>query len=220
MSGAPLEQVLSVVDHVVLAAPDPEEGCRVVTEILGISPAAGGHHPRWGTRNALLSLGPRTYLEVMGPDGTPADTARPRPFHLDGGNAPAGARPRVVTWAARTDDLDRVAAAARAEGVDLGQILAGSRTKPDGTLLQWKMTDLAMAREDGILPFFIDWGDTPHPGETTPSGCTLEELRLWHPQAAAMQRILQRLGIAAEIREGPAAVEAVIRSPRGLVTLR
>ena len=97
---------------------------------------------------------------------------------------------------------------------------ATGRTKPDGTLLQWKMTDLAMAREDGILPFFIDWGDTPHPGGTAPSGCTLEELRLWHPQAAAMQRILQRLGIAAEIREGPAAVEAVIRSPRGLVTLR
>ena len=215
-----MSSLLSVVDHLVFAVPDMDEGCRLVTELLGISPATGGRHPRWGTQNALLSLGPRVYLEVMGPDGTGADPSRPRPFGLDGTTRGKKPAPRLASWAARAVDLERAVEIARAEGLDLGEVRAGCRKRPDGTVLQWRMTDLAAPRESGIVPFFIDWGDTPHPAAAAPPGCTLEELRLSAPDAARVQRILARLGIHATVQDGASAVEAVIRTPRGRVTLR
>jgi len=215
-----VSSLLSVVDHLVYAAVVMDDGCRLVAEALGIPPSPGGQHPRWGTRNALLSLGPTVYLEVMGPDRSARDPLRPRPFGLDGTAGSATSRPRLVTWAARSGDLERVVAIARADGVDLGEVQAGSRERPDGSTLAWRMTDLATPRESGIVPFFIDWGDTPHPGAAAPGGCTLEDLRLFAPDAARVQRILERLGISAVVRDGAPAIEAVIRTPRGMVTLR
>ena len=215
-----MSSLLSVVDHLVYAAVVMDDGCRLVAEATGISPSPGGQHPRWGTRNALLSLGPTAYLEVMGPDGSAPDPLRPRPFGLDRIAGSGTVRPRLVTWAARSGDLERAVAIARAQGVDLGEVRAGSRKRPDGSTLEWRMTDLAMPRESGIVPFFIDWGDTPHPGAAAPGGCTLEDLRLFAPDAARVQHILERLGIRAAVRNGPPAIEAVIRTPRGIVTLR
>ncbi len=206
--------LLDVIDHLVFRAPAMEQGCMAVEKLLGVSPAPGGRHPNWGTRNALASLGPRVYLEVMGPDDSAPDPLRPRPFGLD-----TETTPRLVTWAARASDLERLVEIARSEGVDLGEAQAGSRRKPDGVLLQWKMTDLRTERQSGVIPFFIDWGSTPHPGGSTPQGCTLEELRLFHPDPRRIRRTLRELGIQAEVGEGPARLQAIIQSPLGRVVL-
>jgi len=41
--------------------------------VLGIRASLGGQHPIWGTRNALVALGPSSYLEII--------TAGPGPFN-------------------------------------------------------------------------------------------------------------------------------------------
>ncbi len=206
--------VLAVIDHLVFRAPSMEQGRAVVESLLGVSPAPGGRHPKWGTQNALASLGPRAYLEVMGPDDSPTDPVRPRPFGID-----RESTPRLVTWAARARDLETQVEIARGEGIYLGDVQAGSRKKPDGLLLQWKTTDLRTDRESGVIPFFIDWGDTPHPGGSTPQGCALEELRLFHPDPRRIRRALEKLGIEADVGRGPARLQAVIQGPRGRVVL-
>jgi len=207
--------LLSVIDHLVFATPDMEHGIRRLAELLGVTAALGGRHPKWRTQNALLSLGPRVYLEFMGPDDNPPDPDNPRPFGIDGLSSP-----RLVTWVARSDNLQKTVSDAKLLEIDLGEVQPGSRKKPDGTLLHWEMTDLTKDRENGVVPFFINWGATPHPGGTSPQGCRLAGLRVFHPEADRITHVLSRLGIGLEVEKGPVGLEALVSVPRGQVILK
>ena len=183
---------------------------------LGVVPAIGGHHAAWATRNAILTLGPRCYLEIMGPDEQATSAPPQRPFGLD-----RLSTPRLATWVAGGTDLHQIAGAARREGVELGVVEARSRLRPDGSQLTWTMTDLFAPREAGVIPYFIDWGDSPHPAESAPRGCILLRLAAVHPDAQRVQGILTRLGFDLGVDEGPEpALIATIRAPRGEIELR
>lgn len=204
------------VDHLVFAAPDLESGVRFVEDLLGVRAIPGGQHPGIGTRNALVSLGPTTYLEIIAPDPEQPPPRQPRPFRIDTLSAP-----RLVTWAAARSDLDGEVDAARARGVDPGAVLDASRTLPNGSTLSWRLTDLRLMLGGGIVPFLIDWLDSPHPASRLPAGCTLVELRATHPNPADVAEQLAAFGLTMCI--DPAAevgLTALIEIPRGRVELR
>jgi len=210
----PRQPLFSVLDHLVYATPDLDAAVAEIEGRLGVRAAVGGQHKAWGTRNALISLGPRMYLELFGPDPTlPAPAARP--FGLD-----TLTRARLVSWVARAQDLAAAVQAAAAEGVDLGEVQQRSRQRPDGSVLSWTMTDPTKPRADGIVPYFIHWGDSPHPAASAPAGCTLLALRVSHPEAARLHRVFQALGLDLSVEPGPGPLlEATIRSPVGDVVL-
>jgi hypothetical protein len=210
-----LSTVFEGLDHVVVATPDLAETIGEIGDVLGVTPSEGGRHPAWGTRNALLALGPRMYLEIVGPDFDQPSPPRPRPFDLDRLD-----HPRLVTWACRADDLDSLIRRARQAGIELGDVHAGSRRRPDGSTLSWNMTDLTMPREGGVVPFFITWGGSDHPAQTAPGGCTLEDFRMEHPDPIRLGTILSSLGLEAAILPGDQPrLTARIAGPRGSVDL-
>lgn len=204
------------IDHLIVGAPELEAGVRHVEQSLGARPAPGGRHPDLGTRNALLSLGGKTYLEVLAPDPVGPVPEGPLPFGIDELEVP-----RLVTWCARAPDLSALVEGARARGLDLGEVKAGSRTRPDGSTLTWRVTDVSRHLAGGVIPFFIDWGDSEHPGGTAPPGGTLEELRIVHPEPELVGEVLAGLGLdlPVEAGEGPGLV-AEIRTDEGLVELQ
>lgn len=209
-------ELLSRVDHLVYATPDLNRGIEEIERLTGVRASAGGQHPGRGTRNALLALGPRTYLEIIAPDPEQAAPTSPRRFGLD-----SLTQSRLVGWGANDNDLEHLTEAAARHGVQLGQVISGSRQRPDGVVLSWRFTNPGTVLGDGIVPFFIDWGQSPHPAQTAAQGLTLINLRAEHPDPEHVRHVLRQLGLALPIKRGarPALV-AVIRGPRGRVELR
>jgi len=206
--------LLSILDHLVYAAPDLDEAVERVEQLLGVRAAIGGQHPGWGTKNALLSLGSKAYLEIMGPDPGQPEPKQPRPFGMD-----TMTKPSLVSWVVRADDLQSVIDKAKRQKLDLGELQEKSRKKPDGSVLKWTMTDLRKSRMDGTIPYFINWGASIHPAENSPKGCKLIKLELFHPDANRVNELLRNLGIDLQARLGSIALKATIESSKGQIVL-
>jgi hypothetical protein len=210
------QPLLTRIDHLVYSTSDLEKSVVDLETRLGVRPAPGGQHPGRGTHNALLALSDRSYLEVIGPDATQAETIRPRWFQIDSLDAP-----HLVTWAVKAADLNELRAKAKACGIYLGPVVSGTRHRSDGACLRWRFTDPETVVAEGIVPFFIDWGDSPHPADSAPRGPVLESLRAEHPEPSAVMRALSAVGIDLPVQSGPRpALIATLRIQGGLVELR
>jgi hypothetical protein len=195
---------------------DLAAGVEELAERLGIRPAPGGRHVGRGTHNALLGLGGGAYLEVIAIDPTQPPSPEPVAFALDRVRLPG-----LVGWASRTADIDGLAEAVRALGFDPGEVRSMTRRRPDGHLLEWRLSRQAPDPARLVIPFLIDWGASPHPSESAPSGVRLVELRVEHPDPAAVRAELDALGTAVPVGAAarPALV-AALDTPRGRVVLR
>jgi len=207
---------LSGVDHLVYATPELQMGIDRIEQVLGVRATPGGQHPGRGTRNALVSLGRSVYLEIIGPDPEQPNPSEPRAFGIDDLK-----EPRLVTWAAKGTNLEELRRQARRNDIELGAVIAGSRRRADGVVLSWRSTDLRTVVADGIVPFFIDWGQTPHPSSTATPGASLISVRAEHPDPETVQKALDRLGLDVRVQGGPrATLIAEVTGPRGRIELR
>ncbi|MFN2560922.1 MAG: VOC family protein [Jatrophihabitans sp.] len=194
-------------DHLVLAAPDLDQAVAWFADITGVRPAPGGSHIGLGTANHLVGLGAGGYLEIIGPDPAQPDPDQPRPFGID-----ALSRPRLVTWAVCTADLNAAVQRARAAGYDPGDPLPMSRRTPDGHRLAWRLTPPRLDLGDGVVPFLIDWDTTPHPTTRELPLTPLLELSARHPDPAPVAHALAALGVGVRLTAGePAALTAVVQ---------
>ncbi len=203
-------------DHLIVAGPDLAEAVDYVESLLGARAVVGGSHPGVGTRNALVRLDPGAYIEIIGPDPEQPQPDLPRWFGID-----VMAGPRLATWSARTSDLDAAAERARALGVELGPVSPGGRVRPDGVRLEWRVTDPRADRMDGVLPFLMDWGESPHPSASLEAGCSLVALRGYHPRVEEARAVADALGLPIVFERGPEPrLEAEIRTPSTVITIR
>jgi hypothetical protein len=185
-----------VIDHLIYAAPDLDAAVEAVAARFGVRAAGGGQHVGLGTHNRLLSLGPRTYLEIIAPDPNQPEPAAPRPFGVDG-----VIEPRLVGWAVSCDDIDEARDVAARQGFDPGEVLDGQRRTSSGEVLRWRLTSNALV--GGVVPFLISWGDTPSPALSAPEGLVLESFHVEHPDPAVITARLQALGTDVQVRLAP-----------------
>lgn len=207
--------MLARIDHLVYTASTLDQGMDAMEELLGVRPVEGGRHPQWGTCNALLGLGPGQYLEVIAqdPDLPQLPSGPPQVFTTH-------EAPRLSTWAAKGTNLPQLRRMAARASIELGEVVDGMRKHSSGREFRWQLTDPFTHIFEGIVPFFIDWGDSPHPSSMIPEAGVLEKLVLRHPEPGAVSGVLADLGVELEVRPGSSpGLMATIDTSRGMVVV-
>jgi catechol 2,3-dioxygenase-like lactoylglutathione lyase family enzyme len=201
----------TMLDHILLGCSDLTRGIDFVAQHTGVRAAFGGVHPGRGTRNALLSLGEKHYLEIIALD--PLQSGAPDHYGL--AKLP---EPRLVGWAAHPGNLNSFATRLRDADIAFEGPTPGSRKRPDGRLLQWKTLNLKDDR-GGLLPFFIEWSaDTVHPSADAPAGCKIDHLSLQAPNAAEITHLCVQLELDVPIEPSDKPqLRARISGPDGKV---
>jgi len=200
-------------DHIVVAAPDLEVAKAEFARATGVMPADGGPHPGRGTRNALVSFGSSdgvgSYLEIIAPDPEQA---------LAGTNGEKFAclsTIELLHWAVRTNDLESVASNAKQFGLAPGPIYPMSRATPQGERLNWRLMGLGGHKFGGLLPFYIDWLDCPHPALSAPMVGDLEEVLVSLPSSELLELLASLNDV--QTQSGPAEMRVGFSSARGRV---
>ncbi|PWK58573.1 glyoxalase-like protein [Silicimonas algicola] len=196
-------------DHVAVVARTLDEGTAYVEAVLGAKLSTGGKHPDMGTHNRLLSLGDRTYLEVIAVDPEASRPSHRRWFNLDSFSA----APRMTNWICRTDHLDNALAAAPAGSGTVAKMSRGD--------IHWWMgvTEFGRLPFDDAMPALIEWPEGFHPAKRLPDhGFRLTRLDVFHPEADKLLAAFPALHSVdrVSLREGPEKrLIATIATPEG-----
>lgn len=190
------------IDHIVLGIADLDRGIAEMQRRTGVRAVPGGSHPGRGTHNALMSLGPGVYLEIIAPD--PAQKIEPQGFNMLAGLE----KLTPIGWAVATDDAPALRADLAETGLKLGPLRPGERALPGGGTLSWVSFGLPGAPD--LAPFFIAWGQgARHPSATSPGGCKLKALALAGPDKARLANIVDRLGLGVPVSSAGRDSESV-----------
>ena len=207
------------IDHIVVAASTLEQGVEYIKGCLGVAPGGGGKHVNQGTHNKVLKLDKERYLEVIAIDPEGGKPCFPRWFNLDSEHLQneLKIKPRLITWVARTDDIDTLV---RQCPISLGKIYPMSRGQ-----LNWKitLTEDGSMPGGGVIPPLITWETVSHPtAGMDNSGCSLLTLEVFHTDPEYITGVLQSLGLENDItinrapHEIDIGIRAHIRTPGGI----
>jgi Glyoxalase-like domain len=205
-------RVPTLLDHILLGCNDLNRGIAFVEQRTGVRAAFGGVHPGRGTRNALLALGARRYLEIIAPD--PQQTSLTQYPAIKGMVEPA-----LIGWAVHPPAIEAVAQHLRDAGIPFKGPADGSRQRPDGRLLRWRSVNLDETRD--ALPFFIEWSaDSVHPSADAPKGCRIINFTVLSPNPDDLAKTFRLLDVGATVGRGDKpGLRARITAPKGQLEL-
>ena len=209
------------IDHVSYAVPHS----RIADTVHRIGAAVGGRfidggiHARYGTRNFTMPLANGCYIEVVSPLDHPAVTAKTfgqavAKVAEDGGG--------WLGWVVAVDDMEPITAR-------LGRLASqGSRTRPDGVVLEWQQIGVTDLLHDPQLPFFVQWGgkSEDHPSLPAPAGIQLEALEICGDRdrisewlGAPIESALDGVQVIWADADEPGLVAVHIATPTGTVRI-
>jgi hypothetical protein len=121
--------------------------------------------------------------------------------------------------------LSGIASIAEAHGWKKAVVGSNGRTTPDGVRLRWQWLGPTVDRFGLALPVFIDWLDSPHPGESLGqvhpgAGLRLKHFAVGHPAAEDLRSTLDELGAPIDTYAAPnLQFQVQLETPLGAVTL-
>jgi len=151
------------VDHAGVCGYQLESLQAVFTDV-GLKAEYGGAHATGGTHNALLGFDDGSYIELI---------ALQHPESASGEDAQqwTALKPdvaRACFWATDEPDIQASVASLRQAGLEIADPKAGSRKKPDGSVLAWQTAAVDEGNGGNILPFLIQ-DKTPRSARIQPS---------------------------------------------------
>ena len=176
------------VDHLVFAA-EPDglvPTAKRLGALLGVEPADGGVHPRFGTRNSIIPLTDHRFVEVVEVLDHPASDKAPFGQAVRACSAAGGG---WLGWVVEVEDMSI------AERLLGRSAVPGNRHRPDGVEICWKQIGIRGLMADPQVPFFIEWAaDQEHPSTEGPTSASLTGLQI----AGSPDRVREWLGLVGE----------------------
>ena len=189
-------------------------------DALGVEFRDGGFHPRFGTRNHIMTIAGGRFIEVVEVLEHPAaekavfgQAVRAR-SELGGG---------WLAWVLEVDDMAPLEQRLGRSAVP------GNRKFPDGQELTWQQIGIKGLMADPQLPFFVKWDSEEdlRPSALPPEPVELLEIRLSGSPERVSEWIGQDLGpvfdgvaLTFNSPNGNPGIEAVtFRCPNGIVTI-
>lgn len=209
--------IKKTIDHIVYIVSDLEEAMHDFEKKLGVRPIFGGHHNTFGTKNALINLKNKMYLELLAADDANTEIQPPRWMGID-----LLTKNQIARWALKSDALEKEAQILKTYNPAMGQIKSGSRNSPDGSLLQWELLMPLASPEVELIPFFLDWSNTEkHPSELLPDmHCELIALYATHPQPESFDPIFESLEYSLHCKpSNEIGIKAIIKCPNGILEI-
>lgn len=197
------------IDHFAVSCESLSQGIEYVADCLEIIPTVQGAHPKMGTHNRLLSLGPDIYLEVIAIDPEAPAPSFSRWFDLDRFSGV----PRLTNWICSTSDL-RLALHDAPEN-------AGHPVMFERDKYRWEIAvpDDGCLPFDGCFPAFIQWYGGAHPAPDLPDvGCRLRNVSIGHPKCDALRESLTAFQMPANVlfeTTKAAALTLTLETPSG-----
>ena len=145
-----------LLDHLVHFVEKPEELVDKTKE-LGLHTVNGGKHEMWGTYNSLCYFG-LSYIEFIGIFDEPLfEKSAREPYTLHETYKNKNYQNGVVRIAFRTDSIEKNAENLRLLGYKVYGPDEFSRTRPDGSILSWKLLHFGKEGQAIEFPFIIQW---------------------------------------------------------------
>lgn len=145
-------------DHLVQQVASPEDTKAFLNE-HHIHTVNGGQHTMWGTYNTLSYFG-LTYIEQIAVYNRDLfEDAAKLPYSLHHSFKRGKEQFGFSRIALRTTNIEGEAKRLRALGFEVYGPDACSRTRPDGSVIEWKLLHFGKPNLAIDFPFFIEWAD-------------------------------------------------------------
>ncbi|MBY7142333.1 VOC family protein [Virgibacillus sp. NKC19-3] len=144
------------IDHVVIAAKDPSQAAEDFGQHYQVTTIQGGKHDNWGTYNYLAYFENECYIEWIGIFDEVLAEKSANPLIQQVASALRNNHEGVIQFALRTKNMDHYIEHFDAEQIAYTGPIPGSRHKPDGSTLQWRML---FPEPDIGIPFLIEWSE-------------------------------------------------------------
>lgn len=202
------------IDHIVYAVPDLEEACDYLEGTLEVKPVFGGYHKTKGTKNALLNLGDRCYLEILAIDKANDSITESRWMGVD-----LITESQITRWAINSNSLVDDQKKLREYNVNMGEIFGGSRETPSGGLLQWEMILPLASPTIELAPFMVNWSPSSiHPSEALANECSLIDINFSQSKSESTEKLFTDLGIDSHIHHSTESKIVIqIKTPSGKI---
>ncbi|MBM7599874.1 hypothetical protein JOC34_002242 [Virgibacillus halotolerans] len=144
------------IDHIVIVAKDPAQAAADFEQKYGVMTLEGGRHTKWGTYNYLAYFSNDCYIEWLGIFDRSLAVQSDNPLVQQTVRALEADFEGTIQFALRTENMDQYLHHFATADVAYTGPIQGSRQKPDGATLEWRM--LFPNLNATIGPFMIEWG--------------------------------------------------------------
>lgn len=145
-------------DHIVFAGKDLQAATKEYGNIAFKS-IKGGEHNHWGTYNYLAYFSNSCYIEWLGIHDIDIAERSDNPLIQHLVHALSTKNQGPFQLALRTTKLDNYVTHFEENNIPYTGPIKGERSKPDGSILRWRMLFPTYDFAKETLPFLIEWNE-------------------------------------------------------------